>query len=196
MGRTGSTYRYSNSAVWFGITTTGILNVSLACTIGTWLGQSSTDWNNPNNWCSLIIPAASTNVVIPAAAPYKPIISTAGGSCRNISIASGSSLTIDPSSTLTVSGNWVNNGTLYANGTTAFNGTALQTISGTGSNVFNNLTNSKTTFPLNAARDIIVNGVLDNVNVTSILDMGSNLLSGSFSNSGFVGKQLGDLKIK
>ena len=50
--------------------------------------------------------------------------------------------------------------------------------------MFNNLTNSKTTFPLNAARDIIVNGVLDNVNVTSILDMGSNLLSGSFSNSG------------
>ena len=183
-GGTAATTATNNSAVWFGITTTGILNVSLACTIGTWLGQSSTDWNNPNNWCSLIIPAASTNVVIPAAAPYKPIISTAGGSCRNISIASGSSLTIDPSSTLTVSGNWVNNGTLYANGTTAFNGTVLQTISGTGSNVFNNLTNSKTTFPLNAARDIIVNGVLDNVNVTSILDMGSNLLSGSFSNSG------------
>ena len=183
-GGTAATTATNNSAVWFGITSTGILNVSLACTIGTWLGQSSTDWNNPNNWCSLIIPAASTNVVIPAAAPYKPIISTAGGSCRNISIASGSSLTIDPSSTLTVSGNWVNNGTLYANGTTAFNGTALQTISGTGSNVFNNLTNSKTTFPLNAARDIIVNGVLDNVNVTSILDMGSNLLSGSFSNSG------------
>ena len=183
-GGTAATTATNNSAVWFGITTTGILNVSLACTIGTWLGQSSTDWNNPNNWCSLIIPAASTNVVIPAAAPYKPIISTAGGSCRNISIASGSSLTIDPSSTLTVSGNWVNNGTLYANGTTAFNGTVLQTISGTGSNVFNNLTNSKTTFPLNAARDIIVNGVLDNVNVTSILDMGTNVLSGTFSNSG------------
>ncbi len=183
-GGTAATTATNNSAVWFGITSTGILNVSLACTIGTWLGQSSTDWNNPNNWCSLIIPAASTNVVIPAAAPYKPIISTAGGSCRNISIASGSSLTIDPSSTLTVSGNWVNNGTLYANGTTAFNGTVLQTISGTGSNVFNNLTNSKTTFPLNAARDIIVNGVLDNVNATSILDMGTNVLSGTFSNSG------------
>ena len=169
---------------WFGSTTTGILNVSLACTIGTWLGQSSTDWNNPNNWCSLSIPTATTNVVIPATAPYKPIISIAGGACRNISIASGSSLTIDPSSTLTVSGNWVNNGTLNANGTTTFNGTALQTISGTGSNVFNNLTNSKTTFPLNAASNITVNVVLDNVNATSILDMGTNVLSGSFSNTG------------
>jgi N-acetylneuraminic acid mutarotase len=121
----------------------GILNVTSSCTKGTWLGDISTDWNIPDNWCGSIIPTSSTNVTIHSGVTYQPTIGSAGGLCNSIDIQSGTSLTISGSYLLTVYGVWVNNGTFNAGtGTVSFSGT--NNISGSSINSFNNITISGT----------------------------------------------------
>lgn len=183
-GGTGS-FATNKNATWFGSTTTGIINVAIACTSGTWLGVFGTDWNTSGNWCGGIIPTATSDIII-SAAPNQPNIGVAGGVCRNISVAVGATLTIAASSTLAVSGNWLNNGILTSSGTANFNGAVAQSIGGTGTNVFNNLTNSNVTFPITATAGITINGVLNNSNAASVLDMATFALAGgaSFSNTG------------
>jgi len=111
---------------------------SYAAVADTWNGNTSTDWNDATNWASGI-PLSSTNVDIPSAPANQPVIGSANGVCNNITIESGGTLTITSSNTLTVSGNWVNNGTFTANSSTVtFNGTT--TISGSSTNTFNNIT--------------------------------------------------------
>lgn len=58
----------------------------------------------------------------------------------NLNIKSAGTLNVNGKN-LNIAGNWLNNGTITNNtGTVTFNGTSAQTISGTGSNPFNNLT--------------------------------------------------------
>jgi len=94
---------------------------------GTWLGTTSTDWNIASNWCGGI-PTATTDVTIPSAAVNQPVIGLTGGLCRDININNGASLTISGSNSLTVSGNWTNNGSFTPNTSTVeYNGSS-QTI--------------------------------------------------------------------
>jgi uncharacterized repeat protein (TIGR01451 family) len=147
-GGTASSATYKNST-YFGTTATGILNVNTGCTVGTWSGNTSTDWNTPSNWCGGV-PIASTNVTISSSAPYQPNLGAAGGAsglCNNITLGSGASLTIAASYGLTVSGDWTNNGATFTpgTGTVTFNGTGAQAINGTAaSQTFYNMTLTKT----------------------------------------------------
>lgn len=127
-GSTGSLATNKNDT-WFVAANTGIINVNTGCTAGTWLGTTSTDWNDPSNWCSGI-PTSTTDVSISSTAPHQPVISSASGSCRNITIGGSASLTISVSSTLTVSGTFINTGTFTADAasTVSFIGTGAQTI--------------------------------------------------------------------
>lgn len=182
-GGTGSGATFK-SGPRFGSTTTGIIS-NISCTVGYWLGGISTDWNVAGNWCGSVLPTAITDVTI-APAVRQPILS-ASGVCRNITIASGASLGL-ASNTLTVSGNWTNNGGTFTagTGTVVFNGIAAQSIGGTSVSVFNNLTNANTSAALTAGRGITVNGILSMSNVASLLEMQTFALSGgaSFSNTG------------
>ena len=120
-----------------------------------WTGNTSTDWNLATNWSDGRIPTSTDNVIIPNVT-NKPIIG-ASASCKNITINTGSSLTITGTNTLTVSGNWTNNGTFTANSSTVLFTGGTQTIVGT--NTFNNLTAGGTglkTFSTNPT----VNGIL------------------------------------
>jgi hypothetical protein len=182
----GSTsFATNKDALHFGSSTSGILNVSISCVSGTWLGVFSSDWNTAGNWCGGIVPSVVTDVII-TTAPNQPNIGLTGGLCRNLSIDIGSNLVIAGSNTLTINGNWINNGTFTANSSTVvFNGTVAQSVGGTSVNVFNNLTNSNTSFPLDALSGITVNGIL-NTAANAILNMNSYELSagGLFSNLG------------
>ncbi len=100
----------------------------------TWTGSTNTDWNTASNWTNGI-PASTDNVGIPSGG-NQPTISSAGN-CNHLVIKTGATLTISGSSTLAVSGNWINNGTFAAGtGTVTLNG-GNQAIYG--SNTFNNL---------------------------------------------------------
>ncbi|MCX6224182.1 MAG: hypothetical protein NTV01_05450, partial [Bacteroidia bacterium] len=132
-----------------------------------WLGSSSTDWNTTTNWCGGSVPASTADVTIPSSPARQPVIGAAGGTCKNITIQSGASLTISGAYTLDVKGNWSNSGTFTAGtGTVSFTGSSAQTI--TGATIFNNLTinntasigegNSRATI---LSEGITVNGILN-----------------------------------
>ncbi len=110
------------------------------CVSGLWLGTVSSNWFDPQNWCGNI-PGIASNVTIPSGTPFSPIINATGAVCRNITIDNGTTVAMDATTayTLSVSGDWINNGTFTAGiGTVKFNGTNnLQTISGTSTTTFN-----------------------------------------------------------
>jgi hypothetical protein len=97
-----------------------------------WLGITS-DWLTPSNWCSGAVPTSTTDVIIPTGTPIQPIINAGGAVCRSITISTGGTLTINGNNTLSVFGDWTNNGTFAANNSTvsfAANTAITQTVIG------------------------------------------------------------------
>lgn len=184
-GGTGSAAVNTNGT-YFGSSTTGVVNILSYCLTGAWLGLTNTDWNAASNWCGGNVPTSTTDVSI-GVNVNQPIIGASGGVCKNITIKPGATLTISGSNSLDVKGNWTNNGTFVSNSSTVnFNGTVAQFIGGSSVTTFNNLTNAKTVFPLTALTGISIKNILNNLNNTSVLNMGVFALidGGAFSNIG------------
>ncbi|MBI5033884.1 MAG: hypothetical protein HZB51_25475 [Chloroflexi bacterium] len=125
-------------------------------------------WINPNNWlnCNSGVPTSSDTVQIQAGGT-QPIITTAV-TLAGVTIDSGASLTIGLGGSLTLTGDFVNNGTYtYSSGAgdTIFNGTS--TLSGIGSWFF---------------RSISINSTkILNAGSTSITVAGTFVVSGTFN---------------
>jgi hypothetical protein len=129
----------------------------------TWQGNTSTDWGTASNWVGGSVPTASNDVFIPSGCTYYPTVSS-GAVAKSITINSGATLN-GGSNTLTVSGNFTNNGTFNAGtGTVVFN--AAATVTGTVT--FNNITISANftpstnttingTFSLNSGYNVLTN---------------------------------------
>lgn len=77
----------------------------------TWDGSSSSAWNNSANWTPAGIPVAGDAVTIPqGATPYPIITSAVNAACTSVSLASGASLNIQ--GTLSLSGGFTNYGSI------------------------------------------------------------------------------------
>ena len=135
-----------------------------------WTGDDlvdGTNWHDVDNWTNGI-PDNTSNILIPFE-DNQPVISEAAV-CNRIVIANGASLEITSTNTLTVSGDWINDGgsLVQGAGDVVFSGT-MQSIGGTSSTTFNNLTISSivsTTLGFNSAVD-------GNLSVTTgIFDLG------------------------
>ncbi len=118
----------------------GLLPIS-ATTFGyNWTaGAGTSNWFTASNWGSNRVPLSNDNVYIPASAPFQPQINANGAVCASIAIEIGASLTMSSSTqyTLTVSGNFTNNGTFNAGiGVVDFNSSENQTIDGSTSTSF------------------------------------------------------------
>ncbi|MGA9364129.1 MAG: T9SS type A sorting domain-containing protein [Bacteroidota bacterium] len=102
----------------------------------TWTGTSSTAWSTSGNWSPSGLPGTSDSVYIPNVT-NDPVISANGTyQITSIYIGPGASLTMSNARTLTVTGNWANDGTFSAgNGTVAFSGTN-KTIGGSSTTTF------------------------------------------------------------
>ncbi len=161
---------------------TGILNVSTSsCVPGSWTGYTNTDWNTGSNWCDGSVPVATTNVLINPTS-NQPVISAAAF-CNNITINAGASLTITGTNTLTLGGNWSNNGAFASgSGTVTMIGSA-NTLGGNSTTTFYNLTLGNGTvqgYTLGISE--VVNGVLNFQNNT-LLTLGANNLTLGVSSS-------------
>jgi hypothetical protein len=60
---------------------------------GVWTGGFDTDWNNPNNWCTLGIPSMTTDVWIDGNALFQPVIKDSA-SCNHLRLLNNAYITI------------------------------------------------------------------------------------------------------
>lgn len=173
---TPGTYTVTNTKAAAGVC--GMVTATNTITItalGNWLGGTSSDWFNPNNWVCTTVPTSSTDVIIPAGASIMPVINSTGAVCRNITIGTGASLTISGSNNLDVYGNWTNDNSFTRNNSTVtFNGTG--TIGGSAATSFNNVTiaaSGAITAPsgvMNIAGNFTNNGTFTSASGTIVLN--------------------------
>ncbi|MDD2306717.1 MAG: G8 domain-containing protein [Prolixibacteraceae bacterium] len=136
------------------------------------------NWNDPETWGNTGPPTSADDV---NTASYTVTVNAAS-SCKNITIGAGGTLNHSGTNTLTVTGDWTNNGTYNAGtGTVEFAGNAPATISGSAASNFYNFTLNKgsgISDILSVANNIAIsnltfaNGVLKmNAGTTSISDI-------------------------
>jgi hypothetical protein len=155
-----------------------------------WKGTTNTNWHTSSNWCGGIIPTATTDVIIPAGSVRMPIVASATGLCRNLTVANGATVIVNSGLQLSINGNLVNNGTVTVNGTIALTGSVAQTVSGTGLNFYSQLMISNTSGAVPAVT-FSNNGV--NLTTGLILSSGAVNLSGFNLTIGTSGTSTGSL---
>jgi hypothetical protein len=89
-----------------GWTITGDVLTNEACG-AIWTGAVNTNWHEPGNWVGSVMPDASRAVIIPLTVKM-PVIQQVAV-CRNLTIASGATVKINPLFNLTVIGTLTNN---------------------------------------------------------------------------------------
>ena len=96
----------------------------------TWQG-TTTNWNTTGNWSCTCTPSSTDDVIIPASQSAYPNISSITASARNITIASGASVSVTGTGVLQIAGSISNSGTFIASsGAITLNGSTAQTLSG------------------------------------------------------------------
>lgn len=128
-------------------TTTAVITwADGAAAYRTWTGATSNSWFTSTNWCSQSVPVSTTDVLIPANMPNAPTIAAAGAVCKDITINGSAAVNISGAFGLDVYGSWIKNGSFNAgaSGTVSFTGTTNQSIGGSSSNTFQNLTINNT----------------------------------------------------
>ena len=142
------------------------------------------NWNSTSSWSGGVIPTAGDNAVIVTGAT---VTVNAASSCDNITIDVGGTLNYSGTNTLTVNGNWINNGTYDAgtNGIVEFAGTNAATIGG------NNLTTFKQ-FIINKSASSTVVQVIKSIELdgdifltTGLLQINNGISVTCTHNSGF-----------
>lgn len=181
-GSLGSGATYKTSTFFYN-STKGMITV-LSCT-GLWVGGTSgflTDWNTASNWCSNSVPLVIDDVYIPNVTNM-PVIGTGGGTCKSIKIGTGATLNISGFATLSVGGDWTNNGTFVPNSSTVnFNGSD-QNFDGTQPSTFYNLVKSgNKALNLGTLAVTARNLTIDNSEIKSTT--GTLSITGNFINNG------------
>jgi len=144
---TPGTYIVTNTIAASGgcgmVTATGSITITALHTVGfIWEGTPSSDWNNPNNWSTRVVPGLTSDVVIPDASttlhdpvlPLTPAASVSTVNLENSGILEGGTATV-----LTLSGGtnaWQNLGTFNSGTSTVSFTNANATIANT-TNFFN-----------------------------------------------------------
>jgi hypothetical protein len=83
----------------------------------TWTGTTNSDWATATNWSTGVVPTSADIVYIDGTFTNEPAITSTDAAVNSLFVASGSTLAIDETSSLTVSGDFTNNGTVTLNST-------------------------------------------------------------------------------
>ncbi|MDB3976913.1 lamin tail domain-containing protein [Flavobacteriaceae bacterium] len=108
----------------------------------TWTGATSSDWATTSNWSAGAVPTSSDIVFIDGTFTNEPTISSIDAVAQSVTVASGNTLTIDQSSSLTVSGDFTNSGTVILNSTADDFSSLIVEGSATGDITYNRFVNS------------------------------------------------------
>jgi hypothetical protein len=150
---------------------------------GVWTGASDNNWNKGGNWICGIIPDSTTSVTIPSALTNYPLITSAIGYCRNITIQNGASVTVTTAGILKIGGNIYNSGKFDATtGTIEMNGASAQTIAGSAfyqKSLFNLVVSNTSSSGLSISSTVNdtlkISGTLSFGKATAQLNTGDNL---------------------
>ncbi len=66
-----------------------------------WVGATSSVWTHPLNWSGGPVPGANTDIIILPGKPFYPLINL-NASCRSLTARPGTSVTVTPGFTLTI----------------------------------------------------------------------------------------------
>jgi hypothetical protein len=149
--------------------------ITVATNINTWEGDVSNDWNVAANWSCNVVPSATIDANIPVVATVYPLLSGATGTCLNLNIATGASLTVGTAGVIQIAGAINSTGTIdVTQGAADFIGTSAQVIP---ANVFS--TNYIRNLRDHNATTVTLQGPL---NVTGVL----GLKNGTFNTGDFL----------
>ena len=71
----------------------GISVVITPLKAGLWEGDISSNWHTTGNWNDNHVPTSAVDVLIPAGRPFQPVLTTASGICRNLTVENSATLT-------------------------------------------------------------------------------------------------------
>ena len=120
-----------------------IIEVTFSCVSPcNWTGAASSDWTDVSNWSTGAVPTSSDIVIIDGTFTNEPSISSSTDAAAiSVSVATGNTLTIDETSSLTVSGDFTNSGTVTLNSTEDDFSSLIVTGTATGDIVYNRFVN-------------------------------------------------------
>lgn len=155
----------------------------------TWSGGISTSWTLAPNWGGCAIPTCSVDAIVVPSTVNQPVITT-NQTVGNLVISPGATLTINAGVTVSICGDYTNNGTLNAAATSTIefiNPSTVQNINGslTGTNRFPNLVINKAGGSVALNQNIDIAGNFTTSNGTSIFNTNGKYikLAGNFSNN-------------
>ncbi|MFM7726758.1 MAG: hypothetical protein ACKO7B_08650, partial [Flavobacteriales bacterium] len=175
---------FSNSTSGFTISfdvTAPINYTSPAVGSVVWTGGTNTQWALQSNWGGCAAPTCGINATVSPSSVNQPVLLTGVTyNVGNLTINSGSTLTMQAGSRLQICGNYVNSGSLIADPAAIieFVGTGLQTISGAliGADKFPSLVVTKSTGSVQLNNDIDIGGYFTTSNNTSIFNSNSKFV--------------------
>jgi hypothetical protein len=182
---------FSNSTSGFHIDfkTSPIGYVGSTATAVTWTGGTSTDALLASNWGGCNVPSCSVDGTV-ASFTNQPVVAT-NQTFKDLTIQPGATLTINAGVTVTICGNFTNNGNLVCSPTSTilFNNNSTHVMSGnfTGTNALGNLTmtGTGTSFQVNLLNDLDLKGSFTTSNSNSIFNSNGNYIkvAGNFANA-------------
>jgi hypothetical protein len=120
-----------------------VIEVTYSCVSPcNWTGATSSDWSDVSNWSTGAVPTSSDIVIIDGTFTNEPSISSSTDAAAiSVSVATGNTLTIDETSSLTVSGDFTNTGTVTLNSTADDFSSLIVTGTATGNITYNRYVN-------------------------------------------------------
>ncbi|MDB2630814.1 T9SS type A sorting domain-containing protein [Ulvibacter sp.] len=127
----------------------------LVATDNSWTGGKDTEWTDIANWTNGVAPTATKDSNVQVSANNPVISATSGVTVKNLDVEASAALTVAGGGSLTVSGDFTNDGTVTLNSTEDDYSSLIVEGSATGDITYNRYVNSYDTNPDGGGWDLV-----------------------------------------